>query len=208
MKTCLTLATLAATLLGAQAASAATVFDATGDFAPGYTGAAADLDVTSFTVDYNRITNIFTLSATMAGVIDATTAGVYIIGVNTGTGAIAPFAGLGAGNVRFNQTVRVNKDGSGTVGSTPLAATIAGNAFSVAVSGTLFASTGFAVQDYSWNLWPRTGVGAGTLVTDFSPDNAMLAAAVPEPASWAMMLIGMGAVGITLRRRRTRVAFA
>jgi hypothetical protein len=51
-------------------------------------------------------------------------------------------------------------------------------------------------------------VGAGTLVTDFSPDNAMLAAAVPEPASWAMMLIGMGAVGIRLRRRRTRVAFA
>ena len=33
--------------------------------------------------------------------------------------------------------------------------------------------------------------------------------AVPEPASWAMMLIGFGATGMMLRRRRpTRVAFA
>jgi hypothetical protein len=33
--------------------------------------------------------------------------------------------------------------------------------------------------------------------------------AVPEPASWAMMLIGFGATGVMLRRRRaTRLAFA
>jgi len=29
-------------------------------------------------------------------------------------------------------------------------------------------------------------------------------AAVPEPASWAMMLIGFGAIGFTLRFRRRR----
>jgi hypothetical protein len=27
-------------------------------------------------------------------------------------------------------------------------------------------------------------------------------AAVPEPASWAMMLLGFGAIGLTMRRRR------
>lgn len=32
--------------------------------------------------------------------------------------------------------------------------------------------------------------------------------AVPEPASWAMMLIGFAATGMMLRRRSTRVAFA
>ena len=209
MKTLYLITTIAAAMLVTPAAQAATVVDPTGDFSPGYVGAAADLDVMSFTVDYNALTNVFTLGATMAGAIDATTAGVYIIGVNTGTGANAPFASLGAPNVRFNQVVRVNKDGTAVVGANPLTATIAGNAFSLAVSGTLFASTGFAVQDYSWNLWPRNGVGAGTFVTDFAPDNAMLTAAVPEPASWAMMFVGMAAIGLTLRlRRRPAVRFA
>lgn len=201
MKTLYLLAAATAAMLAAPAAQASTVLDPTGDFSPGYTGAAADLDVTSFTVNYNAVTNVFTLGATMAGAIDPATAGVYIIGVNTGTGANAPFAALGAPNVRFNQVVRVNKDGTALVGTTPLAATIAGNAFSLAVSGALFASTGFAVQDYGWNLWPRDGVGTGTFVTDFAPDNAMLAASVPEPAGWAMMIVGVGLVGFAMRRR-------
>jgi hypothetical protein len=29
---------------------------------------------------------------------------------------------------------------------------------------------------------------------------------VPEPATWAMMILGFGAVGSTIRRRRTRLA--
>jgi len=40
-------------------------------------------------------------------------------------------------------------------------------------------------------------------------DNLQLSvAAVPEPASWAMMIGGFGLAGGTLRRRRIRVAFA
>jgi hypothetical protein len=31
---------------------------------------------------------------------------------------------------------------------------------------------------------------------------------VPEPATWAMMLFGFGAIGFWLRRRRTRLAIA
>jgi hypothetical protein len=34
------------------------------------------------------------------------------------------------------------------------------------------------------------------------------AAAVPEPASWAMMIGGLGLVGATLRRRRSKISFA
>ncbi|MFS0772108.1 PEPxxWA-CTERM sorting domain-containing protein [Sphingomonas sp. 1P08PE] len=33
-------------------------------------------------------------------------------------------------------------------------------------------------------------------------------AAVPEPSTWAMMLLGFGAVGVALRRRRMSVALA
>jgi len=29
--------------------------------------------------------------------------------------------------------------------------------------------------------------------------------AVPEPATWAMMLLGFGAIGMVARRRRTQV---
>jgi hypothetical protein len=38
--------------------------------------------------------------------------------------------------------------------------------------------------------------------TGASPDIANIG--VPEPATWAMMLIGAGAVGVTLRMRRRR----
>jgi hypothetical protein len=31
---------------------------------------------------------------------------------------------------------------------------------------------------------------------------------VPEPATWAMMLIGFGAIGCTMRAKRKRVAAA
>jgi hypothetical protein len=34
-------------------------------------------------------------------------------------------------------------------------------------------------------------------------------AAVPEPATWAMMLLGFGAIGLSMRKRRgSRVSFA
>ena len=32
--------------------------------------------------------------------------------------------------------------------------------------------------------------------------------AVPEPATWAMMMLGFGAMGASLRRRRDTVRFA
>jgi hypothetical protein len=59
-------------------------------------------------------------------------------------------------------------------------------------------------------LFTATGTG-GTLfngfrlnssANSFEIDNVAVAAAVPEPATWAMMLIGFGAVGFGMRRRR------
>jgi hypothetical protein len=189
-------------------ANAATVLDPAGDFAPGYTAAAPDLDVRSFTVNYNPTTQLFSLTGTLNGAIDPATGGFYIIGVNTGTGPSAPFAALGAPNVRFNQVVRVNKDGTASLGSTPLTATIAGSSFSIDLLASLFPSTGFTPEQYGFNLWPRgpnTPGSTTTFVTDFAPDNGLLAA-VPEPATWAMLVAGFGLVGGALRRRKVELS--
>ncbi|WP_419814060.1 PEPxxWA-CTERM sorting domain-containing protein [Glacieibacterium sp.] len=50
------------------------------------------------------------------------------------------------------------------------------------------------------------GIG-GFSFTDFAQGNTIIdnlaAATVPEPASWAMMVLGFGAIGSALRRRKT-----
>ncbi len=48
-------------------------------------------------------------------------------------------------------------------------------------------------------LWPSVDdLQLGTAVTD----------AIPEPASWAMMISGFGLAGMAMRRRRVNIAFA
>lgn len=39
-------------------------------------------------------------------------------------------------------------------------------------------------------------------------DNISLTAAVPEPSTWAMMLLGFGVIGLSMRRRRKATSFA
>jgi hypothetical protein len=191
------------TLAGAGAAHAATVDDPVGDFLPSFVGTHdADLDVTSFGVVYNPNTTTFTLSATLAGAINPALPGLYVIGVNTGTGAIAPFGGIGEPNVIFNQVAVVQKTGATTVGANALTATILDNTFSLLVPLSLLPSTGFTPENYGWNLWPRNGLGNNNQISDFAPENATLAG-VPEPGTWAMLLAGFGALGAVLRRRRT-----
>ena len=49
--------------------------------------------------------------------------------------------------------------------------------------------------------------GTGTLVYD-QGFITVPAGAVPEPATWAMMILGLGGAGAVMRRRRARIAFA
>lgn len=42
----------------------------------------------------------------------------------------------------------------------------------------------------------------------FEFDHVAVLAGVPEPTTWAMMLLGMGIVGASMRRRTTQVSFA
>lgn len=188
--------------LATGAAHARTVKDPTGDFLASFTGPhEADLDVTSFTVDFNTVSSDFMLSATLAGPIDPSKAGLYVIGVNTGTGTIRPFASIGEPNVIFNQAILIQKTGAAMLGASPLTATIAGDTFSLVVPLTLLPTTGFAPGRYGFDLWPRDGAPGLGSISDFAPQNSTLAA-VPEVSTWALMLTGSAIVGGVMRRRR------
>jgi len=51
-------------------------------------------------------------------------------------------------------------------------------------------------------------VDAGAKPTLLSYDAQVFGAAVPEPATWAAMLLGFGGIGATMRRRRTQTLTA
>lgn len=209
------LAALIPIVIGTPAA-ATTIIDPAGDFLPSYTRPhVADLDVTGFSVNFDSNTNSFLLAATLAGAINPAEEGFYVIGVNTGAGAIAPFGSIGQGNVTFDQVVLVQKDGSASVGANTLVATISGNQFSVTVPLSLLPSTGALPLGYGFNLWSRYGrtVVGNFQIADFAPNNALLTAAasdvgaIPEPSTWLTMLLGFGVIGASLRFSRVRPAF-
>ncbi|MDB5452093.1 MAG: hypothetical protein JWO33_671 [Caulobacteraceae bacterium] len=200
------LAAAAISILGGGAAHAATVMDPTGDFLSSFTGSPdADLDVTSFGVTYDAVASAFTLTATLAGAIDPSKPGFYVIGVNTGTGPMHPFGPLGQPNVRFNQVIVFQKTGVGVVSGNAVAGTITGDSFSLVAPLGFLPSTGFAPERYGFNVWPR-GAGGAQIIADFAPENSTLSV-IPEPATWAMMVSGFALVGGAIRRRR-RVALA
>ena len=91
MKTLTLAAALLPFILSAPAV-ASTISDPVGDFIPSFTGTASpDLDVTSFSVSLDPSGTTFSLGAVLAGDINPALAGFYVIGVNTGSGANAPF---------------------------------------------------------------------------------------------------------------------
>lgn len=208
---------LALLCLAGTPVHAATIADPVGDWMANYDGPQlADLDVVSLSVNFDSAANNFLLSATMAGPIIAGTPGFYVIGVNTGTGTPG-FAGLGLNNVLFNTVFLIQKDGSMTAGGQPIegaSTTINGATFNTIMPlARLPSMVGWTPDQYGFNLWPRGSVPGGPAlkqaISDFAPDNAMLrTVGVPEPATWGLMLLGVGAIGAVIRRRRVRFAFA
>ena len=105
---------------------------------------------------------------------------------------------------------------SGATSGTTVDATSAGGALSFASDFLSFLATGdrsFSLSMTSIN--DALNAGAGQSLDSFgavttgsfeAPISGGGGQGVPEPATWALMLLGFGAVGLTLRRRRTALA--
>ena len=84
------------------------------------------------------------------------------------------------------------------------AITISGGRIDVIASLADLPTRGRDALDYGFNFWPRLGgISSNDQIADFAPDARNITAGVPEPATWAMMILGFGFAGSALRRRNT-----
>ena len=191
--------------LAARPAMAAVITDPQNDFLATYTGPHnADLDVRSTGASF--VAGQYIFDGTFYGAIGTTAGGVYVFGVDRGQGTTR-FSAIGSAVV-FDSVVIVNPFGTSSVRdfiantTTALASSAVqfiGASLEVSVPGSLLPSTGFAVDRYTYNLWPRSGLGNNNQIADFAPDNSNLGIDVPEPASIAILAMGLLAA-IGLRR--------
>jgi hypothetical protein len=70
-------------------------------------------------------------------------------------------------------------------------------------------TSGFTAEDFSFSLTgarPSISAEAGQSLSNFtaSSTGSFSSAAVPEPAAWALMLVGFGGMGAVLRRRHAQ----
>jgi len=180
------------------------ITDTTGDFLPTYLGAKnGAFDVVSANGTFDGTT--FRLTADLAGPVSGAPAGskpVYVWGINTGTGTLN-FANIANPNVKFNTVATL--DAAGVTNKPGIyVGSISGNKVSIDIPlSALPPSTGFAPQDYLWNLWPRdisapldATIGNATAIADFAPDNATEGfSLVPEPST--LCLLSIGVAGLT-----------
>jgi hypothetical protein len=212
----ITLAAAAALVLSAPAIAEAAILDPQGDFLPSYAGpAAGDLDLLEVSARLGPADVGF--EAVVNGVVGTTSGGFVAFGVNRGAGTPGLFQvtdpKIGA-HALHDAVVLLRPNLTGTVvligaggaltftNLAPGAITVAGDTISGLVPLGLLPSNGFAPEDYTFVAWTRSGPGSNALVADFAPDARTFAAQVPEPASWALMILGFGTAGGAMRRRR------
>jgi len=127
----------------------------------------------------------------------------YVLGGSLSTSNFVSFTYEGTNLLRaytINQIMTL----TGSIGSTPGSYAVSLTGFSSAADSTYNFSTG---QNGNWSTGPFNRNADQGTAGRFS----VATAAVPEPATWALMLLGFGIVGFGMRRRQnvhTAVAYA
>jgi hypothetical protein len=140
-----------------------------------------------------------------SGVIDSAATGAgaelswYSAGYNwTGNIELTDAAGVAAFDIQTNgddlYTLFAPASGNANIGTTCVVGPTRGCV--VITPGTPTSLLG-AVTALNGGLGICCGVSADLVVTSF-------AGGVPEPAAWALMLVGFGGIGAMIRRRRTQ----
>lgn len=205
--------------VGASALNASGAYgktDPAGDLLGTYGGPQnADLDFTSAHVRLNG--SAFDLSLTLAGLPSRSANVLHVWGIDRGAGTprlnFLSDPDLDT-NVRWDSLAVLFGDGTLRVVTFPQAgaptltniaggAVFNGNSITASVPLALLPSRGFTPDAYRFQLWSRFRTnpaqdGPNTEIADFGP---RLTAQVPEPASWAMLIAGLGLAGTAMRRR-------
>jgi hypothetical protein len=190
-----------AAILATGPAFATTVTTSTG-ILPTYIGPEnGDVEIASASATVDGADLV--LSATADAPIGTTPGAVYVWGINTvGASAPAPFASEGFGGVLFNDMVVVSPAGS-TAG-----VTISGDTITDVVAISSLKGVVLNPDQFGISLWPVVGKGF-TGFSEFVPGNGTFAVGgVPEPATWGLMILGFGGLGVKLRSRRRMAAAA
>src|SRR5215217_5842590 len=198
------LSVIAAVLVFGSVSANAEVLDPAGDFLATYTGPQnGDLDALALSVTFTS--SGVTLSSTVNGTIGTTSGSAFIWGVDRGSGTdrlitSGPPA-VGPADLLLDAVVRLESGGGGrvmtfpTVGPPvttlldPSTIVISGSTITTTIPFDVLFSTGFEPEDYTYAFWTRSALGSQEFIADLAPDGGGIrASAVPEPASWAMMI--------------------
>jgi len=215
----LAVAAAAAAMTWSSGAGATPFSDPAGDFLATYAGPHNDdLDIISGSAVFNS--NYLVLSSTMKGAIGTTSGSSFIWGIDRGSGTdrlitSGPPA-VGTPDMLLDAIVRLNASGGGVVLTFPTAGppvttlldpsliTISGDTITGEIPRAQLPTTGFDFVDYTYVHWSRSALGDQQFIADLAPDAASFKATfVPEPATWSLMIFGLGLAGGVLRFRRT-----
>jgi Dockerin type I domain len=188
----------------------AVIADPAGDFLTTYIGARdPGLDVVAHEVDYLEDLERIVFSGRMAGSVAATQAvgGLYLFGVDRGQGTprfltTPPAPPVIGPNVVWDSVLRINPNGTGNFNNLLAGVNTTLNPADIHINGDEFtASVPLSLltpgatrppQEWTYNLWPRNGLGQNVQVSDLAPDDGNSPVQTIAPARVESVVVNDG----------------